>query len=173
LPWTSVDTKSYVTGDMAGPGKVQAAVKANAASATLTKNEARGISDAIIATFDFFPPSLTASRTIEDAAAAAARHVVEHFQYHTEIQPAWRDRIAEQFLLSWKVKIQAEKTAEDAVTRAASKSVGPRKGNQPAKKVKLAMPGRDTTGLNGLLSNWAAVKTEYNRVYPLLKASLV
>jgi hypothetical protein len=39
--------------------------------------------------------------------------------------------------------------------------------------MKVAMPGRDTTGLNGLLSNWAAVKAEYNRVYPLLKASLV
>lgn len=174
FPWTSVDTESYVTGDSAGPGKVKAAIKTYAGAANLAKAEARDISDAIISTFDFFPPSLTAARTLEDAAAAAARHVVEHFQYHPKIQPGWRDAIAAQFLLSWKDKIGTEKAAEDAKTKGASKAVGKSgKSGKPPKKAKIAASGRDTSGLKELLRNWTAVKTEYNRVYTLLKASLV
>ncbi|MFI1709078.1 DUF4157 domain-containing protein [Streptomyces griseoruber] len=105
IPWTSGAVKSYITTDRVGPPKVEAEVAQYSTVANLNDKQARAIADKIILTFDFFPESLTAGRTREHAAALAARHVVEHFQYHSEIKPAWRPKIADKFKGSWKRKI--------------------------------------------------------------------
>jgi hypothetical protein len=139
IPWTSVDTDSYVSGDRKGPNAVESAV----AQATImlggaiSKGSANDISDTIIMTFDFFPPSFTKIRTITHAAAVAARHLVEHFQYHPTIRPAWYEDVKNAFLRSWKAKVIIE----------------------------IKDTNRDTSALRELLGNWPRVESEFNQFY--------
>lgn len=171
IPWTSVDAESYVRGDMAGPGMVDASVATHQAKADLTNTEAKDIAKGIAVTFDFFPPSFTLQRTINHAAAVAARHLVEHFQYHPDIKPAWRNKIKAQFLVVWAEKIAEEKAIEDDKAAAAEKKRKEPKSRQ--KKVQKVDDGRPTDALNDLQTNWNAVKAEFGRVYDLLAVALV
>jgi hypothetical protein len=168
LPWTSVEAESYVRGDIAGPGQVETAAATHAGKAGLSGPEARQIADAMIKTFDFFPASLTNARTLEHAAGVAARHVVEHFQYHPSIQPAWRDSIRDQFLAAWRVALQAAIAAETRKTQQATAYAASKKRKKSAPK-----PGRPTAALTALNIQWAAVRTEYLRVYAHLIGALV
>jgi hypothetical protein len=131
----------------------------------LAPADARDIADAIIKTFDFFPTSFTGGRTINHAAAVAARHVVEHIQYH-RIRDAWRADVAAAFLDRWQAKITQEQATEDAATRA-SQAPKPRAAGGKLKAARIE-PGRGTTALAALLANWPAVTAEFNRVFLLL-----
>jgi hypothetical protein len=159
IPWTSVDTESYVTGDSTGPKQTAKSADDFKAQANLNAGNAKQLAQNIATTFDFFPPSFTQTRTTDHAAGVAARHLVEHFQYHPEIKPGWRNSIKTQFLIVWLEKINREKTKEKTPPRVAA-------GNSK-KKIKV-VEGRDTEALQELIDNWDEVKGEFNRIYDLL-----
>jgi hypothetical protein len=167
IPWTSVKADSYVTGDKVGPGQVKAAVDTVKAKATVSKGEAKTIAAGIIKTFDFFPPSFTAKRTVKHAAAVAARHLIEHFEYHPDIRPAWRARIKTEFLALWKKKIVDEINYEETL----SEQYREAKAESPKKKIKLT-DGRDTTALHDLNDNWGQVSADFDEMYTQLSPSL-
>lgn len=169
IPWTSVKADSYVTGDKVGPGQVEAAVDTVKAKLTVSKPEARTIAKGIIKTFDFFPPSFTAKRTVKHAAAVAARHLIEHFEYHADIRPAWRARIKTEFLDLWQDKIVEEINYEDTLSDQYRQAQTQKKS--PKKKIKLS-PGRDTTALHYLNDNWGQVSADFNEMYTQLSPSL-
>lgn len=173
IPWTSVKTGSYVTSDRMGPNEVEGAASSYGNQPNLANNEAKEISDAIILTFDFFPPSFTQSRTYEHAAAVAARHVVEHFQYHESILPAWRDTIASQFLVSWQEKITRERALEKKITKRAKEGKQRKKRKVGTTGTSKVVYGRKTAALKFMLDNWNLVTQEFNRTYNLLKAAIV
>ena len=168
IPWTSVAADSYTRGDAAGPPAVETALAAHTAKVNLAPADARDIANAIIKTFDFFPTSFTAGRTTNHAAAVAARHVVEHIQYH-RIRDAWRADVAAAFLDRWQAKITQEQATEDAATHA-SQAPKPRAAKGKLKAAKIE-PGRGTTALAALLANWPAVTAEFDRVFLLLAAA--
>lgn len=173
IPWTSVKTSSYVTSDRVGPNEVEGAASSYSNQPNLANNEAKEISDAIILTFDFFPPRFTQSRTYQHAAAVAARHVVEHFQYHESILPAWRDTIASQFLVSWQEKIKRERRWERERTKDAKAGKGSKRRKVGTAGTSKVVSGRKTQALKFMLDNWNLVTQEFNRTYNLLKAAIV
>jgi hypothetical protein len=155
-PWTSVDTSSYLTGDRSYVEKTATIIEAQGGAAPNSGNRAK-IADAMLGTFDFFPPTLTARRTAQHAAACAARHVVEQFRYHPGVLPAWRDGIAAAFLTSWEETIEQDAAGEE------SKSGG---------KKRKRDEGRDTRGLRALQKQWEDVTAAYNTYYTAFKTAL-
>jgi hypothetical protein len=176
IPWTSVDAESYVTGDRTGPDGVQGAATTLSAKDALSDPEAESIAKPILKTFDFFPASLTAKRTASHAAGVAARHLIEHFEYHREIKPAWRAKVKEQFLVLWKAKVTKERDDEDAQHQRHEDSLNvPRAKKAPSKKktkVVHVPDGRDTTALDELLGDWDDLVDEFNRLYDILAVAL-
>lgn len=175
IPWTSVKADSYVTGDRTGPDKVETEVGNQAGKLALTADEARPIAQGIIKTFDFFPATLTATRTLTHAAGVAARHLVEHFQYHPDLLPAWRPAVKTEFLKLWKRKVTAERDTEDAQTEAhdqAKAAAQKNKGKGKATKLPKIEPGRSTQALDELLDNWADVTQAFDDLYAVLAPAI-
>jgi hypothetical protein len=156
FPWTSVDADSFVTGDEKAVRQTEEAIGA-VVGATPTSKEAKNIADAMMGTFDFFPASLTAKRTLHHAAGVAARHVVEHCRFHPDIKPSWRQPIANAFLDSW-----GETIEDDATTQESKGTTGKRKRDEP----------RDTTALRELQKRWSDVSTAYHNYYTAFAAAL-
>lgn len=191
IPWTSVEAESYVTGDRTGPDGVHSAAGGLSAKDALTDEEAESVAKPILKTFDFFPAKLTGKRTLTHAAGVAARHLVEHFEYHPNIKVAWRVKVKEQFLELWKARITQHKLIEDtqhqrfeeanqeqSEEESEEESGSKKKRKQPpkqskaaAKKVKV-VDGRETSALDDLLEGWDEVETEFNRLYTLLAGAL-
>jgi hypothetical protein len=178
IPWTSVDAESYVTGDRTGPEGVQTAATGLVAKDALSNSEADSIAKPILKTFDFFPAKLNSKRTSSHAAGVAARHLVEHFEYHPDIKAAWRAKVKERFLVLWKAKVTQERTVEDDQHERYLESLEedvPRSKKEPKKKKAKqdhVPDGRETAALDELLSNWDAVVDEFNRLYLVLAAAL-
>jgi hypothetical protein len=188
FPWTSVDATSYISGDVTGPDAVEKAAAGavekaanpsgraadpieRAAGAVrksktpFDKADADLLGSSIVQKFDFFPGSLNKARTSSHAAVLAARHLVEHFQYHASIDPKWYPLIKDAFLSYWQRKVKDEVKAEKTKTRVADDAIGG-KGKAP----KL---GRETKGLEDLLSDWPAVVKTFDNAYKLFVESIV
>ena len=171
IPWTSIDTDSYVKGDMAGPDQVQNTINANDTAQPLPAGQLTAICASMLKTFDAFPPSLTQARPLEVIAALAARHVVEHLEYHDKIPNAWRGPIKTRFLRLWKARLEHDADTEDAKNEEEAASHG--SGKKRAKKrVKVKDPARNTAAIRALLARWDEVTTAYDDAYTELAKAL-
>lgn len=163
FPWTSINTDSYVTGDRKAAEGIGPAAAAAGTGALAAADQTKIVNN-LLGCFDCFPPSLTATRTAHHMAGVAARHVVEHFQYVPDIQPAWRTGIAAEFLTSWRARIQTD----------IQKNTGPQvkkaKSNKGAAKPN---PSRDTSGLTALKDDWTTVSASYNTYITAFSGALV
>ncbi|WP_216651710.1 DUF4157 domain-containing protein [Paenibacillus sp. NEAU-GSW1] len=175
IPWTSVDEDSYIKGDAVGPRQVDSKSEEYAEDLDLSDGQAKKISKGIMKTFDFFPKSFTQKRTMEHAAAVAARHLVEHFQYHkNSISPNWRDAIKNQFLVAWKEKIEHEiETEKEKTENIKLESNHTNKDNAKRKRSNSYNDyGRPTAALEALQTNWTAVKVAFNKKYEAFKTAI-
>lgn len=170
FPWTSVKSVSYISGDAAGPDAVEKAAKSVPKVTNPATIDINPLGETIVRKFDFFPRSITKARTVEHAAALAARHLVEHLQYHASIDPAWYPSVKTAFFLSWESKIKQEVGTEKAKTRAARMQAERSKGKVKGQRLEA---GRDTTGLEDLLADWTKVTEAFNRSYALFVTSIV
>lgn len=161
FPWTSVDTDSYLSGERSSVEALDRAI-AGVAGNVPTTGERTAIVAAMLATFDFFPPSLTQARTVRHGAGVAARHVVENFYYHPRIQQAWRARIASSFLDAWKTRTEKDiKEIGASPTKKAKTS-----------KITAASTGRKLDGLQGLLDDWDNLANAYGTYITAFSAAL-
>jgi hypothetical protein len=156
-PWTSVNADSWVTGEVAAVKRAEAA--ANAVSNPPKASQLTVLARELTGTFDFFPDTLDAGRTASIAAGVAARHVVEEFQYHPEIEPAWRDRVAAEFLSAWEVRVA------DDISKATR--------NQTFSGTQSNGTPRDTRGLKSLQKQWkTVVEPDFMTYYNQFKTAL-
>jgi hypothetical protein len=180
IPWTSVEAASYVTGEVNAPTKVEEAAGGVADVTAPTDDEEQTIANQILRSFDFFPAALNAKRTVTHAAGVAARHLVEHFEYHPTIQPTWRPGIKAAFMDLWKARVIADiKNEEDKTNEherytqdATSGRAKKRRTGSTTSKVKPPERGRDLAGLEELRDCWDDVESEFERTYTVLAAAL-
>lgn len=168
LPWTSVDTESYETGERRWTDALTEALES--ANATADKGrrvraaQIAEIAAAMLGTFDFFPPTLHEQRKIEHGAAVAARHVLEHFQCVSAIRPEWRKDIADSFLTVWKERTAANIEANSpGADRKRARTEG---GSSTRSKA------REVTGLEEMISKWPNVEHAYNVYYAAFSPAL-
>ncbi|MFK0113887.1 hypothetical protein [Streptomyces sp. NPDC091217] len=164
FPWTSVDASSYITSERKGLTALDATLDA-VVGGKPTAVEAKDIAQAMIMTFDFFPEDFTATRTIEHAAALAARHVVEHFRYRPKIAATWRKSISDAFLIAWREKVEGEIDEQNTALPTKRQKTSPTTANPTA-------AGRPTTALNYLIANWAAAEASYRTYYTAFARAL-
>jgi hypothetical protein len=158
FPWTSVDTDSYRSGERAAVRQIDETIQGTTTTGTLSAAEEKAVATNILATFDFFPPTLNKSRTIHHAAGVAARHVAENFYYHPAIKAVWRPGLASLFISEWQ-----SRTVADVETLGKTAT-----GGKKARKDKEWK----TEGLSGLLDDWDSMAAAYDKYLAEFSAGL-
>jgi hypothetical protein len=178
MPWTSVKAESYVKGEVNAPTGVEDAATGVANAAAPTAGEVNAISTQVLRSFDFFPDTGSTWGLVH-AGATAARHLVEHFEYHPSIKPAWRLPVKTRFLELWKARVITDIATEQGKARAyreyqdsGRKAKSSRQSKKASPASSVPEPGRDVTSLEQLRDRWDDLEAEFDRTYTILAAAL-